>query len=74
MTPWSSGSCSGVTMWACMPNRAILSENQYWTEQQRCRDRDDQVDRESEGREHAPRPTKRMTSSRPVRNIRAVRP
>ena len=30
MMPWSSGSCSGVTMWPCMPKRAILSENQYW--------------------------------------------
>ncbi len=31
MTPWSWGACSGVTMWPPMPNRAILSENQYWT-------------------------------------------
>ncbi len=31
MTPWSWGACSGVTTWPPMPNRAILSENQYWT-------------------------------------------
>ena len=34
MIPWSSGSCSGVTTWPCIDHMAILSENQYWHEEE----------------------------------------
>ena len=52
-TPCSSGSCSGVTMWPCMPHRAILSENQYWQNSEAGGDDEDDAEAEADGEEDA---------------------
>ena len=37
IAPCSSGASSGVTRWPCIPQSAILSENQYWQNSRGCR-------------------------------------
>ena len=73
MAPWSSGACSGVTMWPCMPHRAILSENQYWQNSRPAEDHDDE-DPGCGGRRRGRRrrPRRGRPGSSPVTNIRAV--
>ncbi len=74
MTPCNWGACSGVTTWPPMPNRAILSENQYWTKSRAAAStRTTAYEMPTAIRSPTTAPYS-TTSKRPVVNIRMVSP